>query len=87
MQTDTKNITKFVVGNTAGYGTGLVVSQIIINNVPVTKIHQKVGVFVASIVIGSLASKAVRKESDRMIDEVALAIDQVKAGLNPTPNL
>ncbi len=61
-----KRVTSFVVG----IGTSAVVKGIIETNVVPTNIPTKVAVYVTSVVIGSMATKATVKHSDEMIDDV-----------------
>lgn len=61
-----KNVAQLVVGS----GTSYITAAVIKNNVPSPeKLHQKLAVAAASLVIGSLVSDATRKHTGKKIEE------------------
>lgn len=63
-------LTKFVVAKVASYGTGIIVSSIIANNVFVGELTlpKKVAVLVAGAMIASAIQGVVVQQSDNLID-------------------
>jgi len=62
-----KLITKFVVGSSVSF----TVSNIVGNNVNVSKPHQQVEAWVAAIVIGMMAAEGAEKWTNQKIEAIA----------------
>lgn len=72
------DITKRVVRYAVHYGTGIIVNQIVANNVRTQRIDQQVGVAVASFAIGGAVGEAAGTHTDQFIDEIAEAVTSFK---------
>lgn len=68
---DALDITKKAASFIVGAGTGKIVAAIIQDNVDPEKIHEKVEVIAAGVVIGAMAKDATKHYTDAKIDEYA----------------
>jgi uncharacterized membrane-anchored protein YhcB (DUF1043 family) len=69
-----KKIASLVVGITVGF----TVNQLIKGNVPVTKTHQKVEVFLAAYVLADMVAEKAIDHADRTFDRLAKSYDDIK---------
>lgn len=63
-------ITKKVVRYIASYGSGIIVTSIINNNVRPQRIDQQVGVVVAGFAVGSAVGEVAGNQTDKIIDDL-----------------
>lgn len=69
---DKIEIAKKAVQLVSGFGVSKIISSVVSNNVVVTSLPQKVAVFTASMIAGSLASEILGEHSDAKIDEIVV---------------
>ena len=67
---DKIELAKSAVKIVSGFGVSRIINSIVANNVATTTLPQKVCVFTATVVAGSLAAEALGDHSDQKIDEV-----------------
>lgn len=80
---DKLDVTKKVVAWVATYGTGIIVKQIIANNLPLDlPVHKKIGTAVGGFVIGAMVSDAVEAKTDAMIDFIVEHYEKFKDELD-----
>jgi hypothetical protein len=64
------DITKRVVSSVVGYGAGKIVTKSIHNNAHPESTLDRVSMGASTLVIGSMASEATKRYTDRKIDEL-----------------
>lgn len=64
-------LTKLVLGKVAAYGTGIIVTQVIANNVsvPLLPIHKKVAVVVGGVFVAMIIKDAVEAKVHQIFDD------------------
>lgn len=69
---------KFVTGKVASYGTGIIATQVILNNVMPGSLTlpKKIAVGLAAAVMVSIIQSAVVEHSDKLIDDIAEGYSQ-----------
>lgn len=79
---DKRKATKNILRLVTEYGTGIIVTAFIKNNVAPSRIDKKISVAVAGFALGGLVANKAGKYMDAFVDELFDAYEKAKASRN-----
>lgn len=83
---DKLEIAKKAAGFVVGIGVSRIVAGFIKNNTSPDSVTDKVAIASAALVIGSMASSATKKHTDKLIDDLVTAYKKIEEGVKEKLN-